>query len=66
MQVVAIEKRVSMEKVHELANERPIELVRMLIGEKASATITAAVAEYCAGRLAWRDSVVKRYLDFGT
>ena len=66
MRAVAKERRMPRARLGELVKDEPIKVVQMLIGEGTSGVITTAVAEFCAGRMAWRDSLVKRYLDFGT
>lgn len=66
LETVAEKRRIPMVRLRAAVQDEPIKVVQMLIGEGTSGAITAAVAEFCAGRFAWRDSVVKRYLDLGT
>ena len=61
--VVALELKTTVEQLKEW---EPIQLLRVLIGNQRNRAIHDAVASFCAGRMAWRDKFVKRYLDFGT
>ena len=61
--VVAFELKTT---VAQLKEWEPTQLLRVLIGNQGSRAIQDAVASFCAGRMAWRDKFVKRYLDFGT